>query len=948
MTGTSPVIAEFEHAGHQVRLALPSESDHISAQILASKSFYELAFLQALRELVKPGDLVLDVGANIGNHTVYFAVIAKCRVMAFEPVASTCAFLRQNVQLNGVGDQVQVLEIALGESEGDAAVASFDAANLGATRLKLDAAGDIRIDTIDHLETDGAIRLIKIDAEGMDASVVAGASKTLARDRPIVACEAATQAEYQRLCRLLEAQAYVSVACFNATDTFVFMPASTADERLSLVRHGFDEIISLQRGVRALDGRFAQMGRYAERVARESQGHAVTKAAELVVQSADLLRGDLTEKTDAALRDLRHAIEKRLEALGAELEASTAQISGMQQEAQDEIRSKLEKIQVSHRTSLEARVAEVRAELEFRTAQLKADQQEMGEAIDFRIEQAQIAQQSTLDSRIQMASAEWEERTAQVREEQQRMKESISMEMQRVQVANRQSQEVMRQALLVELQQQQAMLHQLEEQVDSQHATGARQLDQVLVQLTELAVELRGTKSDLASVLVAREEAAARASSQLREAKVQLESTRAVLEERQQQLAAEREHLEAMRQAQRKSETDMAALRARLGSEVMEKNRWQQVAATASTNTRSATRLVEMYGRSITFQVGSAVQASFRSVTDMFKLPVRMFRIAREKTRRRAFPNEAPADWRIVVPVQMPAPLETPAFAMPVDVPSPPPSPEALIASPEALTRSTAIPVVPTPISGETVSPVQHAPRLPLLPRHVGELRLAAIMDEFTFSSYGPCCSVEQLLPATWRQQLDTVAPHMLFVESAWQGKNGAWQGKVVHSSPELEGILEWCRVRRIPTLFWNKEDPVHFETFVGFAQRFDYVFTTDIDCIGRYKAALGHDRIFLLPFACQPLNHNPIEKYERKNAFCFAGAYYARYPERQKDFDVFIDTLSVMAPVEIFDRNHGKDHPDYMFPERYRKLILGNLTFDQIDLAYKGYQYAINLNSVK
>src|SRR5690606_266889 len=90
------------------------------------------------------------------------------------------------------------------------------------------------------------------------------------------------------------------------------------------------------------------------------------------------------------------------------------------------------------------------------------------------------------------------------------------------------------------------------------------------------------------------------------------------------------------------------------------------------------------------------------------------------------------------------------------------------------------------------------------------------------------------------------------------------------------------------------------------------------------------------------------IEKFERQDAFCFAGAYYARYPERQKDFDVFLDSLARVSKVEIYDRNFGKDDPQFKFPDRYQHLIIGNLPFDQIDLAYKGYRYAINLNSVK
>ena len=148
--------------------------------------------------------------------------------------------------------------------------------------------------------------------------------------------------------------------------------------------------------------------------------------------------------------------------------------------------------------------------------------------------------------------------------------------------------------------------------------------------------------------------------------------------------------------------------------------------------------------------------------------------------------------------------------------------------------------------------------------------------------------------------------------------------------------------------MFWCKEDPIHFETFLNTAILFDYVFTTDIDCIHRYKAALGHDRVYLLPFACQPATTNPIETYQRKDAFCFAGAYYVRYPERTRDLGNFVMELPAFRPLEIYDRNYGKNDPNYQFPEEYQPYIVGTLPFDQIDKAYKGYRYAINLNSIK
>lgn len=227
-------------------------------------------------------------------------------------------------------------------------------------------------------------------------------------------------------------------------------------------------------------------------------------------------------------------------------------------------------------------------------------------------------------------------------------------------------------------------------------------------------------------------------------------------------------------------------------------------------------------------------------------------------------------------------------------------------------------------------------------------LKVACIMDEFTFSSFHPECNLLQLSVQHWQKELENFSPEMLFIESAWRGKNDQWSNKVGHLSAEVVGIVEWCREHKTPTVFWNKEDPVHFETFLNTARMFDYVFTTDIDCIHRYKAALGHDRVYLLPFACQPLASNPVETYQRKDAFCFAGAYYARYPERTRDLGNFMTALSEYKPVEIYDRNYGKDDPNYQFPPEYHPFIVGNLPFDQIDKAYKGYRYSINLNSIK
>ncbi len=90
--------------------------------------------------------------------------------------------------------------------------------------------------------------------------------------------------------------------------------------------------------------------------------------------------------------------------------------------------------------------------------------------------------------------------------------------------------------------------------------------------------------------------------------------------------------------------------------------------------------------------------------------------------------------------------------------------------------------------------------------------------------------------PNNWLEVLEAQQPHVLLVESAWQGNQGAWQYKVGAYSypgsvglPDLNALVEWCRSHSIPTVFWNKEDPIHFEKFKEAASLFDVVFTTDV-----------------------------------------------------------------------------------------------------------------------
>lgn len=235
------------------------------------------------------------------------------------------------------------------------------------------------------------------------------------------------------------------------------------------------------------------------------------------------------------------------------------------------------------------------------------------------------------------------------------------------------------------------------------------------------------------------------------------------------------------------------------------------------------------------------------------------------------------------------------------------------------------------------------------------DLKVACILDTFSFDCFKYECNLVKFGPDNWQQVLELERPHFLFVESTWQGNDGAWQYKIAnYNSPqgdELKQLINWCRERNIPTVFWNKEDPVHFDRFVETAKLFDYVFTTDQNCIGQYQKLCGHKRVFALPFAAQPQLHNPIQVFDHhRGSICFAGTYYAnRHKQRKLEMEEILD-VARKYELEIYDRNHGlqgKGSENIRYPKRFHPHIIGGLPYEQIVKAYKQYKLFINVNSV-
>ena len=140
---------------------------------------HEFTDMMTLAHFLRPGDLFIDVGANVGTYTVLAAGVCGAMASAFEPDPGTAAHLRRNVALNGLGGLVTVHELALGEAEADVPFTiGLDTMN----RVAAEGEKNVRLVAqrrLDSLTAGQAPTMIKMDVEGHEESVVRGALETL-------------------------------------------------------------------------------------------------------------------------------------------------------------------------------------------------------------------------------------------------------------------------------------------------------------------------------------------------------------------------------------------------------------------------------------------------------------------------------------------------------------------------------------------------------------------------------------------------------------------------------------------------------------------------------------------------------------------------------------------------------------------------------------------------
>ncbi len=212
-----------------------SNKDHIYKYIAKKSWFYESYLLEYMHAIIKrkalKNSVAIDVGANIGNHSLFIKSFITDQIISFEPNPDILPVLNKNLNQNI--DNFLIFDCALGKTEGTGSIIIPDEAdnNIGMARVNTEVKSDnnIKISTLDtvlsNIDKDnlaGNIELIKIDVEGMEIDVLKGATNTLKRCKPELFIEAFNQENFDALNNYLKKFDYKPLSRWSANPVYHF------------------------------------------------------------------------------------------------------------------------------------------------------------------------------------------------------------------------------------------------------------------------------------------------------------------------------------------------------------------------------------------------------------------------------------------------------------------------------------------------------------------------------------------------------------------------------------------------------------------------------------------------------------------------------------------------------------------------------------------------------
>ncbi|MCV3345698.1 glycosyltransferase [Campylobacter lari] len=238
-------------------------------------------------------------------------------------------------------------------------------------------------------------------------------------------------------------------------------------------------------------------------------------------------------------------------------------------------------------------------------------------------------------------------------------------------------------------------------------------------------------------------------------------------------------------------------------------------------------------------------------------------------------------------------------------------------------------------------------------------LKIALIADELTYASLKAEDGViiKNITPLNYKFIFYFWKPDFLFVESAWHGFKNKWKYKIAsypdypkRNNKKLQKLVNFAKMLDIPTVFWNKEDYVHFDRFINSAKLFDFIFTVDENCISKYKSYVGKNSyVGVLPFAVQSKFHNFTGFNFISTKANFVGSYSKHIHEKRRFYqDMMFKLSSKINNLDVYDRNSNRKSINYRYPNFKGMQIYPSVEYEKTAEIYKKYLISLNVNTIE
>lgn len=189
-----------------------------------SKTFYELKLLEEIKRKDLRG-IYIDLGANIGNHSVFFATQCKCeKLYCIEASNIIAEILEKNIKRNVFNLPYRIYVSSIADKKRRGRLSEIDNFHLGKTRLILEEKGDIETVTIDDLfEEMRDVVVLKMDIEGSELMAIKGAKTFLRYNSPLISAEFHDKKDFEEFKEILKIYGYQTDGInYGVSPTYIF------------------------------------------------------------------------------------------------------------------------------------------------------------------------------------------------------------------------------------------------------------------------------------------------------------------------------------------------------------------------------------------------------------------------------------------------------------------------------------------------------------------------------------------------------------------------------------------------------------------------------------------------------------------------------------------------------------------------------------------------------